>query len=401
MEDPKYEPWNSHGEQTENNYGGHTVDNEDPDQGYVDEDDDIQMGYSGQSFDDDDPIQGYVDPNDPEKMREAQRMLEEQEAKEQRRREGQRFMALGYEPAKTAAEEKMPKEVEKETAKEVEKEPTEQDETLHGVFERALAIRDRYKEPGRPSYRLLSVGAAEMKRVEQEGDAKEIVERNNQEIEKAVKTALGSEELDEHAKQVLASIQLYISEGLIGNDSESVSVGATETIVNQNGEIGKDSEKYKNLVVVRWIKNSINHVVAFSPRKDAAIYALVDDSALDSWRDTFVAAGAVAGSEREAVSITRHEQYVDNRTHEKTIEKCMIGILTKETQLLASDSIEPKQREKMLNAIKEEYEHLFAYYGASKELGATPPVPPGGGDSRKSSEDSLDNGDANAGNEDE
>ena len=370
---------------------GHTIDNDDPNQGYVDDPSRIneiinqQMdgskktgrsvnraalyeneqegrrntNYGGYTVDDDDPIQGYVDPNNPEALREAHRMLEEKEAEERRRKEKQQLMASGHNLTDALVEEEEPEEVADEVAREVAKEPTEQDRKLAEVFKKGMEIRDRYKDPGNPRYRLLSVAAVEMEPIDQGGEAAEKVNSINKAVEKAAKAAVGGEEMDDYSGDTVAGVQAYIVEDLIGDDADQVSIGTAETIVNPNGQIGKDPEIYKNLVVVRWIKNGTNHVFVFSPRKDAAMYALVDDSMGDSWKKTFLMAGAVNGDERHEIMSVNHDQSGDGYLHEKTLEKMIVRMMQKkEAEVMNTEGMSFENKAKALLSISKEYDRL-------------------------------------------
>ncbi|MBR6505896.1 hypothetical protein IKT18_03655 [Candidatus Saccharibacteria bacterium] len=286
----------------------------------------------------DDPVFGFTD--DPEKMRkfEAEHPMPEAEV-----------------------EEAPESEVVINVRESVDEELAENEKRLTAVFERSKEIRDRYKKPGNPRYRLMSVAAADMKRIEQspmpvgeENSAEaekvksERIEKNSAEIEKAIRKALGGKELskDHYAADTLAAAQLYLSEILIGGDADSVSIGNTGTIVSSSGEgadkkpqMGMDPDIYKNLVVVRWIKNGINHVVAFSPREDTGVYALVDDSVGNSWREKFLRAGAVEDKERKDMIIVHHKEQSDTFRREKSIEELAFRTLVREKSILDFDEI--------------------------------------------------------------
>ncbi|MBR3156876.1 hypothetical protein IKF20_00365 [Candidatus Saccharibacteria bacterium] len=275
----------------------------------------------GFTIDEDDPIEGGTD--NPEIIRVAEKKLEKLEQKDE------------------SANDIEPKAEKTRVAPEL----SPNQKRLKEVFEKSEKVRELYKDPGDPRYRILSVAAVELGRVEQPDDPAERVKKNNEMIEKAAKKAVGENQLDKFSGDTVAAAQEFISEDLIGDNADSVSIGTTETIVNQFGEIGKNREiNYRNLVVVRWIKKGINHVVAFSPSKDAAIYALVDDSMGDSWRNKFFMAGAVDGEEREEISIMNHINKTDTYLHERTFEKVVCAISRKEMAALESDELGVKDR---------------------------------------------------------
>ena len=242
---------------------------------------------------------------------------------------------------------------------------------LGEVFEACQKIRERVKDPGRPGYRILSMAAVKLDRIEQPDNPEERVGVINQAIEMAARKAIGKSETEDtgygYAGDAVAAIQLYIGEGLIGNDADSVFVGTTRVINSASGRVGIEGKRamsrrteqdiedgespYRNLVVVRWIKDGINHVFAFSPSKDAAVYAFVDDSMGDSWKRKIVLAGAIQGDERSDVIIGRHVPRSKQFHHEESIEGVAIKIINKETEVLGSFDLEPEEYSKRLTDI--------------------------------------------------
>ena len=228
-------------------------------------------------------------------------------------------------------------------------------EKLQDVYDEAMEIRNRVKDPGNPRYRLMSVAAVELERIEQPADKTERIRKNNEEIAKAIKEAVGEE--DKFSGDTGAGVQEFISEILIGGDAESVFIGTTGTIVSGNGQIGEKSDTYKNLVVLRWIKNNVNHVVAFSPREDAAIYTLVDGDMHEGWRRKFLLAGAIDCKERKEMDITNHDRdqfYV----HEKTMEKIVDKIIKAETDIANSNSMSYEKSAIILESAADAMKHL-------------------------------------------
>ena len=380
---------------TEDNNWGHTIDSDDPNQGYVDDpskinevinqrfDDQgktghlvneavlqenksgqnerINTNYGGYTVDDNDPIQGYV--GDPSKVQDYFKSLEDALPGDL-----QETVATNDTEVATINEEE-PEKIESKAEKADAShefqlsgaEKARKDEKLAKVFEKGIKIRDRYKDPGNPRYRLLSVAAVEMETIDQTGEAVDKVKSINKAVEKAAKIAVGEEEMDDYSSDTVAGVQAYIVEDLIGNDANRVSIGTTETIVNPNGQVGKDPEIYKNLVVIRWIKNSINHVFVFSPRKDAAMYALVDnnDSTGDLWKKTFLMAGAVNGDERREIMSVNHDQSGDGYLHEKTLEKIIVRMMEREGQVVTeANEMSLEDKAKIHSSISEEYARL-------------------------------------------
>ena len=251
---------------------------------------------------------------------------------------------------------------EKKKTGEAAPELTENEERLAKVFEEGQRIHNRVKDPGSYKYRLLSVAAVEMKKIEQPEDKKERTKAINTELEKAIKDATGGEEPGKYEGDVLAAAQAYLSEILIGDSADFVSIGTTKTIVNPTGQVGKNPKIYKDLVVVRWIEDKTNHVLAFSPRRDTAVYTLVDDSMGDSWRDRFLTAGAIAGKERDKISALNHERHSEFAHHERTFEKVVDRMLEDElSELRTNDTLEPKEKAKRESSISRRLDQL-AYY---------------------------------------
>ena len=232
------------------------------------------------------------------------------------------------------------------------------EERLIEVFEKSQEIRGDYKNPGNPRYRLMSVAAGDLWKIKQPEKVADRVDAINDAITNAVKTAFGSEELDDYAKDTLAAAKLYFSETMIGEDADSVSIGTTETLVNSNGQIGDKPEIYGNMVVIRWIKNNINHVVAFSPKEGTGIYALVDDSMGDSWKEKFIRAGAVDRDERKAIFTMDHEDRDEFYHHEKSFEKVAKRMILKELATINSNEVEVEDMEKVVSACHEELRKL-------------------------------------------
>ncbi len=342
----------------------------------------------GHTIEEDDPIHGFSE--DPQIVQEAIKKLDEEQAARDQLAKQKAVAEKIIEAAddvetKPSEEASLEKEIEAEEdvspdkrEKELDDEGNpgeeirEQEERLGTLFKECKEYRERFKNPGKVRYRLLSVSAVEMERIEQSDDSEDRVKKNNEKIEEAVKKATGNDEADEYSGDTLAAVELYISEILVGNDADSVSVGVTETIVSPNGQIGKKPEKYKNLVAVRWIKNGINHVFAFSPRKDAAMYLLVDDSVGDSWKKKFFRAGAVDGEERQELSIMNHKYHDDQFHHEKSLEKVTRRVLEEEAKALRSNELSANSKSKIEASIAKQYS-LLAHQ--TKQLpGITPDV---------------------------
>ncbi len=383
---------------------GHTIDDDDPVQGYVNDPTRIneiinqqfdktektgrlvnkatlhkkeqnsktETNYGGYTVDNDDPLQGYVD--DPAKIQDYFRSFGDELFGD-----GQKITANDEEETIIANEKEIDKgEADKQEASNIhELQPsriktTEKDKKLAEVFKKGMEIRDRYKDPGNPRYRLLSVAAVEMEPINQSDNATEKVNSINKAVEKAAKAAVGGEEMDDYSGDTVAGVQAYIVEDLIGDDANQVWIGTTETIVNPNGQVGKDPETYKNLVVLRWVKNSTNHVFVFSPRKEAAMYALVDDSMGDSWKKTFLMAGAVNGDERREIMSVNHDQSGDDYLHEKTLEKMIVRMMKKkEAEAMNVEGMSFEDKAKALLSISKEYERLAHLTG--QIIKATPP----------------------------
>ena len=218
----------------------------------------------------------------------------------------------------------------------------EQVRRLQEVYREGMSIRERYKEPGPARYRMMSVAAANLEAVDQPENSEQRVQANNEAIANAVTEAIGGEELDDYAADTLAAVQTYISELLIGDNADSISVGTTPAIVSGNGQIGADPNVYKRVVVVRWVKNGINHVLSFSPREAASLTVLVDDSVGDSWRRKFLRAGAVNDVERADLIRLNHDHHDEEDVdyhHEKSMEKLVDKILDREIELLKNDEL--------------------------------------------------------------
>ena len=335
-------------ERVNTNYGGYTVDDNDPIHGYVGNPSEAKDYFEG--FEDALPgdSQETVAANDTEVATVNEEEPEKIESKAEKADASHEFQLSGAEKAR-------------------------RDEKLAKVFEKGEKIRNLYKKPGNPRYRLLSVAAVEMETIDQTGEAADKVKSINKAVEKAARIAVGEEKMNDYSSDTVAGVQAYIVEDLIGNDANQVSIGTTEIIVNPNGQVGKDPEIYRNLVVIRWIKNSINHVFVFSPRKDAAMYALVDDSMGDSWKKTFLMAGAVNGDERREIMSVNHDQSGDGYLHEKTLEKIIVRIMKKEAQVaMEADWMSFEDKAKIHSLISEEYARL-AHLTPGQSLKTTSP----------------------------
>ena len=246
------------------------------------------------------------------------------------------------------------------------------EEHLREVFDMGKQERDSRNEPGSYELRVLSVAATEMKQVDQPEEPKERIKAINTEIEKAIKEATGGEDPGKYEGDTQAAVQAYISELLIGDQARPVMVGTTKTIVNSNGQIGRDPKIYKDLVVVRWIENRVNHVLAFSPRRDARVYFLVDNDngdSLDSgWRHTFLLAGAVNGKERGIVSELNHEHHTEVAHHEKTFEKVVYKMLEDDLKALRTNvALSSTEKAEAESSIAKKIDKLAYYHGALKK----------------------------------
>lgn len=242
---------------------------------------------------------------------------------------------------------------------------------LSKVFEASQKIRERVKDPGSPRYRILSLAAVELDRIEQPDNAEERVGVINQAIEMAARKAIGKSETEDtgygYAGDTVAAVQLYIGEGLIGDDAESVSIGTTRVINSASGKVGIEGKRamssrteqdiedgespYRNLVVIRWTRDDINHIFAFSPSKDAAVYAFVDDSMGNSWRRKIIMAGSIQGDERKDVIIGRHIPRSKKFHHEESMGGVAIKIINKEIEVLDSFDLELEEYSKRLTEI--------------------------------------------------
>ena len=328
---------------------------------------------------DDDPIQGYTE--NPEKIREFNEKYPMPEAKvvkateldsSSEAPEGEVF-ELDHESApepedkiepipqavKAKKIETLAKAPEEEADEpEAKRDTSENKSRLKEVFEKGLEIRDDYKNPGNPRYRLMSVAAGDLWKIKQPEKVEDRVDAVNDAIENAVKTAFGSDELDDYAKDTLAAVKLYFGETMIGDDADSVSIGTTETLVNSSGQIGDKSDIYGNMVILRWIKNNVNHVVAFSPKQGTGIYALVDDSNGDSWKETFLRAGAVNGYDRKKIFTMDHEEHLDTYHHEKSYEKVVKRMVMKEIASINSDEYDLEDMEKVVSSCEKTLKKL-------------------------------------------
>lgn len=369
------------------------------DEDMVEEVEDPVFSNWGFSIDEDDPVHGFSE--DPDIIREFQKREEEKQKKKERdqekaaKREAEFHNDLTYSKNAEINEEanesindeviRQEKKVNKtEANKEVAAETEEEVEAVHEVDldqERRVAklkeiykdsqeMRSRLKDPGKVSYRVMSVGGVELEKIDQPDNPEERVQKNNDAIKTAMIEAYGDDELDEHAEATIAAAQLYFSEGLIGDDADSVFIGTTETLVsgNKDGQVGLDPSKYKNLVVIRWTNNNINHVIAVSPKEDAALYALVDDSMGNSWREKYIEAGAFDGKARDSLITVNHELKVDHNgeeeTHyqQKTFEKLAIKMIDAETEMLASSDMDVKEKADLLRRLSLQMDRLTDSY---------------------------------------
>lgn len=340
-------------EEKDDHNWGYTVNDKDPEQGYSDDPEAIQA-YAEKQIDEAKaeeakPIRVVEGAPEGE---EKQEEVKEEEIKDEVLEEAEK---VKEEPE---AVEEVKEEEPARTEKPVEEpELTDGEKRLNEVFEKGQEIRDLYKDPGNPRYRLMSVAAVELERINQIGEAKEKINANNQAIEKAAKEACGENGMDRYGEDTVVAVQTYISENLIGGDADFVSIGTTETLVNNKGQIGKNAETFNNLVVIRWLKHGVNHVMAFSPREDAAFYALVDDSVGDSWRRKFLIAGAVKGEERDNMIIANHD--TDGFFHhERSLEKFSKKIIGKQAEALQNNEYSQENKAEIAKDIAMEYENL-------------------------------------------
>lgn len=309
---------------------------------------------------DESPEEGLV-PEDPEKIRDGIQKIEENEKnyyKKQQEKDPFFEGATMYD--KRDVKPAYPRERLAATKEELA--PINQVEFIGGnrerlqeVYEEAMELRNRVKDPGNPRFRLMSVAAADLERIEQPVDTTERISKNNEEIAKAIKAAVGEE--DEYSGDTGAGVQEYISETLIGGDAESVFIGVTGTIVSGNGQIGEKSDTYKNLVVLRWIKNNVNHVIAFSPREEAAIYTLVDGDMNEDWRTKFLRAGAIECKERDEIDVTNHDRD-EFYLHERTMEKVVDRIVKAETDIANSSATSHEKSARILESAADTKRHL-------------------------------------------
>ena len=324
------------GEHTTNNWG-HTIDHNDPVHGFTEDPETMRKFYQEH------PESTSI------KTPEAEIPDERSETEPNQKTE------IQAESISTPEQKKAEEILESEEYKQ---ELSEQEERLKEVYEKSEEIRDRYKNPGNVRYRLLSVAATDMERISQSTEPNERVKNNNDKIEQAVKKAFGDDKLDKYAKDTLTAVQLYFSEIMIGNDADAVSIGTTETIVSSNGQIGKKPETYRNLVVLRWIKKGCNHVVAFSPKEDTGLYALVDDSVGNSWRNKFLMAGAVNGDERKELFVMNHEEHDEFYHHEKSYERIVERMIKKENEALDSNELSLNDKDKIMSFTAAEFHRL-------------------------------------------
>ncbi|MBR3132174.1 hypothetical protein IKG33_02080 [Candidatus Saccharibacteria bacterium] len=317
---------------------------------------------------DDDPIQGYSD--DPDVLR---KFLEE----EDRRRvtKAEKFddsEPIGFEPVPAIENDelltKIP-EIEKNAPR---NELIGQSEALEAIYREAMELRQRFKDPGQARYRLMSVAAVELEKIDLPKEADEKKKVISEEIERAAKVATGDEELDDYSADMMAGINMYLSERLIGGDADTFSIGITEPIVSSNGQIGKNlNVDYKNLVVMRWVTKGINHVFAFSPRKDARIYVLVDDSVGESWRKKFLIAGAIAGKTRSEMIMVNHAHHDEFYHHEKTLERVERKISDKEISLIGDIDLNQVDKNAVIDSIMKRNAELAHFPKAKSEEAKT------------------------------
>ena len=110
----------------------------------------------------------------------------------------------------------------------------------------------------------------------------------------------------------------------------------------------------------------MNHVLAFSPRPDSAMYMLVDGDMDESWRKKFIKAGAVNGEERNEIMVTKHEKHNEDgfdSFHERSLEKLLLGTLQRELDVVSNSALlDDKGQDKARDDISYKYGQL-AYNG--------------------------------------
>lgn len=249
---------------------------------------------------------------------------------------------------------------------------SENEKELMQIYDKGQEYHELFKNPGQKSNRLMSVAAVKMEKIEQPEDSEARKKLIEEKVKEASEKALGDNPAEKYEGDEIAALQAYLSDVLIGDNAELVSIGVTKTISNSQGSIGENSKTYKDLVVVRWIRDGINHVIAFSPKKDAAIYALVDDSMGNGWKDTFFRAGAVNGEERNDVIIQRHEKEDETYQHELTVEYLICEMMDKEKEILEQDeTIDPVERARIQSKVLSKAEKLAIIRNYNKKSETT------------------------------
>lgn len=320
----------------------------------------------GHTIDSDDPIHGYSD--NPDTIN--QFALDEIDRVESARANSITPEDVLPEPEEidTSSESKIEdngKGIERGVTTEEDK---EQKERLEKVFRECVDIRAQYKNPGHASYRLLSVAATKMERIEQPDDRKERTKVINAEIKKAAEKAVGEETLGKYEGDIVAGVQAYVSEILIGENADSVSIGTTGAVINANGQIGTDPEKYKNMVVIRWVQGKMNNVFVFSPRRDAGLYVLADGSMNNkAWRRKFLMAGSVNGEDRREVSKMKHELQDDEAHHERSLENVVNRMLDMQRESISDMDLSIEEKAQIEREISSKRDQLA--YAHRKKLG--------------------------------
>lgn len=174
----------------------------------------------------------------------------------------------------------------------------EQKTKLAEAIDEGLAYRDRLKDPGNVSYRMMSIGAVELEERRLDDPNTNLNDMVSELYQKAM--GKGYEQSNDQTAQKTAGVSLAL-ECLFREGVNYLSVGVTDTADNPSG----NADKNGRYAVIQWISNNTNHILAFSPEEGCSTLSYVSNDFGSSWRDVFIRAGADSKApEHAAISRT-------------------------------------------------------------------------------------------------
>lgn len=209
----------------------------------------------------------------------------------------------------------------------------EQKTRLAEAIEKGLAYRDRLKDPGNVSYRMMSIGAVELEERHLDGSAASL----NDMVSELYQGAMGKdyEQSNDQTAQKTAGISLAL-ECLFREGVDYLSAGVTDTADNPSG----NADKNGRYAVIQWISNNTNHILAFSPEEGCSTLSYVGNDMGSSWRDVFIRAGADSrGVEHDAISRTIQKDRALTSSSELTAWAITGEIANQEYEALADNTL--------------------------------------------------------------